>query len=183
MKRFRDMFFALVLFAGLLGQTASIRAQSDPRQILAAMIYQVSTGTVNPTWYGAELWQTIAVQTFNTGIYPQLRQLGVVQNVVMTQWQQLPGGMLYAMSVTHAYGVSYWAFGIGTYTNRIEYATFSSGPGAAPIVLPGTPSTSGQPTTKPAAPIGAAPSTPKPESKPDPTPGQDEACRKFPSLC
>ena len=83
-KKVRRILVAAAV-AGYLSAGA-VGAQADPRQILGAMIYQVSTGTPNPNWYDDQLWQTIALQTGNTGIYPQLRQLGVVQNVTLTQW-------------------------------------------------------------------------------------------------
>ena len=130
-KKVRRILVAAAV-AGYLSAGA-VGAQADPRQILGAMIYQVSTGTPNPNRYGAQLWQTIALQTGNTGIYPQLRQLGVVQNVTLTQWVPLPAGILYAMTVQHAFGQSYWVMGIGTFTNRIEYASFTAGPASTPV--------------------------------------------------
>lgn len=183
MRRFWHWLSAALVVI-CLTPNPSVLAQSDPRQILGGMIYQVSTGTVNPNWYGAELWRTIANQTQNTGIYPQLRALGIVQDVVMTQWQQLPAGVLYAMSVQHAFGVSYWIIGIGTFTNRIEYATFSAGAGAGPVALPAPTPGPIQPAT-PTAPIGSTTPAPQPQPqpKPAPTPAQNEACKKFPSLC
>jgi hypothetical protein len=113
-----------------------------------------------------------------------LRQLGVVQDVVITQWVALPGGILYAMTAQHAFGVSYWVMGIGSLTNRIEYASFAAGPGSNPYALPGASSATGAsslpPTTTPQ--IGAPPPD-QPKPKPQPTDSQSEACKKFPNLC
>ena len=130
MKKLRA-FAALVLTLSVLGPRNPLQAQVDPRQVLAGMIYQVSTGTENPSWYSPVLYQTIAMQTSNSGVYPQLRQLGTVQNVVVTQWLALPTGMVYAMTAQHQFGMSFWEFGIGTFTNRIEYATFNVGQAAS----------------------------------------------------
>src|SRR5262249_917031 len=116
MKTTSRMIGALVsacLIAGLV----ELHAQNDPRQVFEGMIYQVSTGTPNPNWYSPQLWQLIAYQTGNSGVYPQLRQLGVVKKVTVTQWVALPGGILYAMTAEHAFGRSYWTFGIGTFSN------------------------------------------------------------------
>jgi hypothetical protein len=156
-----------------------LEAQGDVRQVLSGMIYQVSTGQVNPNWYSPQLYQTIAVQTGNSGIYPALRQLGTVQNIRVNQWMALPGGMVYSMTAQHQFGVSFWEFGIGSFTNRIEYASFNIGPTAGPIQLPGQPS-SGEPTG-PTPDVGKPPT--KPQPKPPPNPGQSDACKKFPSLC
>ena len=170
---------AVLLTCFALNPRNLVEAQSNPQQVLAAMIYQVSTGTVNPNWYTPQLYQTIAVQTGNSGIYPQLRQLGTVQDVVVTQWLALPGGMVYAMTAQHQFGRSFWEFGIGAFTNRIEYASFNIGPTAGPHQLPGQPS-SGQPTAPPPD-IGQPPK--RQEPKPAPTQSQTESCKKFPSLC
>jgi hypothetical protein len=178
-KKVRRILVAAAV-AGYLSAGA-VGAQADPRQILGAMIYQVSTGTPNPNWYGAQLWQTIALQTGNTGIYPQLRQLGVVQNVTLTQWVPLPAGILYAMTVQHAFGQSYWVMGIGTFTNRIEYASFTAGPASTPYVLPSAPTTAPS-EPAPVAPVGTAPPA-NPAPKPQPKDSQSEACKKFPNLC
>lgn len=145
-------------------------AQGDPRQVLAGMIAQVQTGTLNPQWYGQQLWQMIALQTGGSGIYPPLAQLGPVQNVVVTQQQQLPQGWLFAMTAQHSYGQSTWLMGISSITNRIEYANFNVGSSATPFPLP-TPSPSPNPQ-------------PNPAPVPAPSPGSDsEACQKFPNLC
>ena len=83
---------AAVLIGLLQAPTRTASAQADPRQILAAVIQQVQTGTPNPTWYGVQLWQTIAMQTNNSGVYMPLVQLGPVTNVVLNGQTQLPGG-------------------------------------------------------------------------------------------
>jgi hypothetical protein len=179
-----------VVAATLLSSGVALRAQADPRQVLAAMILQLQIGRPNPLWYGMQLWQTIAYQTNNTGVYPQLSQLGGVQNVVVTQWASLPAGILYAMSVQHAYGQSFWVFGVSNVTNRIEYATFAAGPGSTPYTLPGAASTGANPLPAPS--VGSsqpADDPPQPKTKPKASPpaagggGQSEACKKFPNLC
>ncbi len=189
------------LCAGLLSllmvaRIATLSAQTDPRQILAGMILQSQTGRPNPLWYGQELWQTIAVQTGNTGYYPQLAQLGLVQNIIVTQQLPLPAGVLYAMSAQHQFGVSYWVFGISSLTNRIEYASFVYGPNAVPYQLPGVQSAAPA-TPAPAPSVGnpASPSAgksakskaapPKADDDAGSTPpaAQSEACKKFPNMC
>jgi hypothetical protein len=156
--------------------TRTASAQADPRQILAAVIQQLQTGTPNPTWYGPQLWQTIAFQTNNSGVYMQLVQLGTVTNVVLNGQTQLPAGPVYSLMVQHQGGVSAWLLGISLYTNRIEYANFSIG--SAPQQLPP------QPVPVPTTPAPTVGSTPTPPT-PSPTPASptSEACRKFPNLC
>lgn len=155
-------------------RTAS--AQADPRQILAAVIQQLQTGTPNPTWYGVQLWQTIAIQTNNTGVYMQLVQLGPVTNVVVNGQTQLPAGPVYSMVAQHQGGVSTWLLGISLYTNRIEYANFNIG--AVPQQLPPQPA----PLPQTSAPTPGT--TPDPPTNPAPAASSaSEACRKFPNLC
>lgn len=156
----RCSFFVLAVLLNL-SVIESANAQGDPRRILAGMIEQLQTGTPNPMWYGAQLWQTIAMQTGNTGVYPQLAQLGSVQDVIVTQQQQLPQGWLFAMTAQHSNGHSIWQMGVSSITNRIEYANFNVG--ASP-----TPPPNPQPNPIPA---------------PSPSPSESEACKKFPNLC
>jgi len=140
---------------------ATAMAQVDPRQALAGTIVQLQTGTPNPAWYGPQLWQTIAMQTNNTGVYPQLVNLGAVTNIVITQHQVLPGGNLYSMTATHQWGTSTWLFGIGNNPLRTEYASFNV---SSLSQLP-------QPQPLPTAP---------PSGPPGP---QSDSCKKFPNLC
>jgi hypothetical protein len=158
----------------------TVRAQSDPRQILRGMITQAQTGTPNPTWYGTELWQTIAIQTGYTGLYPQLVQLGPVRNVTISQQVPLPTGVIYAGTAQHARGTSYWEFGISTLTNRIEYASFQAAPGST-----GT-GTIGLPEAEPDDEPEPVVKKPTPSGKGTPTSGTggtSDACRRFPNLC
>ena len=176
----RIHILAAALAAVVVFESASVgRAQTDPRQVLAGMIFQVSTGTENPLWYSQQLYQTIALETNRTGVYIPLRQLGRVQDVVVNQWLALPGGVIYSMTAQHQFGVSHWEFGIGSFSNRIEYANFTIGPTGGPIQLPGQPS-SGEPTASTPT-VGQPRQAPQP--KPVPTDDQRDACRKFPSLC
>jgi hypothetical protein len=156
--------------------TRTASAQSDPRWILASVIQQLQTGTPNPTWYGPQLWQTIAMQTNNSGLYVQLAQLGPVTNVVVNGQTQLPAGPVYSMVAQHQGGVSTWQLGISIYTNRIEYANFSIGAVPQPLPPPPVP----LPTT-PAPTPGSEP-TPPP-NPPTPASSSSAACRKFPNLC
>jgi hypothetical protein len=147
----------------------SAHAQYNVDSILRQVILQLQTGTPNPGWYGAQLWQTIALQTANIGIYPQLVQLGAVTSITITQQAPLPTGMLYAATVQHQNGTSTWNLGISTLTNRIEYANVTFGPSQQPLPLsrsPGVPKTGPNP-----------PSNPPPQDKTSP------ACQKFPNLC
>ncbi|MBA5639800.1 hypothetical protein H3H37_22315 [Duganella sp. LX20W] len=153
------------------------QAQADPREILAAMIMQLQTGTPNPQMYGQQLWQTIAIQTGNSGVYPQLAQAGQVQNIVLTGQQQLPQGWLFAMAVQHTNGQSVWMIGLSSITNRIEYANFNVGAEPAPLPLPRTTPTIPRPTPPNPSP------TPPSDEPTSPAPSDSEACRKFPNLC
>lgn len=174
----RLIFFVLFGFISLaIPQRAS--AQTDPRAVLAEMIRQAQTGTMNPYWYGPQLWQTIAAQTGNTGIYPQLVQLGPVQNIFVTQQLQLPQGQLFAMTAQHLQGQSRWIFGVSNFSNRIEYANFNVSHTAAPPPLPAPfPSPTPIPASDPED--GSSDSSP-PSSSTEPE--NSEACKKFPNLC
>jgi hypothetical protein len=193
----RRFLCAGLISALALTSVARLGAQTDPRQILNGVILQGQTGRPNPLWYGQELWQTIAIQTGNTGYYPQLAQLGLVQNIVVTQQLPLPAGILYAMSVRLQYGVSHWVIGISSLTNRIEYASFVYGPNSVPFQLPGVqaqapapatpqsaPSVDG-PAANPDRPAGGKPGAAKPEAPAAqaPSAATSEACKKFPNMC
>jgi len=161
----------------MLEAPSAVRAQLDARSVLMQMILQLQTGTPNPTWYGAQLWQTMAVQTRGTGIYIPLVQLGRVQSVTINEELPLPTGNLYSMTANHQNGTSTWLLGISSITWRIEYADFLVG--AAPQALP-------QPAPLP-PPRQRTPS-PEPPANPSPVPapGPDSpspACKKFPNLC
>lgn len=171
---FRRLFIrcslAVGVFIGML-QCMEAQAQVDPRAILWEVIRQLQTGNPNPTWYGPQLWQVIAMQTGNSGIYPQLAQLGVVSTIDITQQQQLPQGVIYSMTAHHQGGTSSWNFGINTFTNRIEYANFNIG---QPLPLPSVPGNPQPPN----------PTTPLDPSDPKPAPGPgSSSCQKFPDLC
>ncbi len=168
MGRSQQLLIAVILVLLSMVEIHETNAQTDPRQILQGVIIQLQTGTPNSMWYGAQLWQTIAMQTGNSGVYPQLVQLGQVTNITVTQQQQMPQGMLYAMTVQHMNGQSTWSFGISSLSNRIEYANFNVGASTQPLPSP----------------------APSPSPKPQPTPpagtpadGTSQACKKFPNLC
>ena len=159
---------ALLLVICTLMMHQGVTAQVDPRQVLMGMIHQLQTGTPNPTWYGMELWQTIAMQTGNTGVYNQLSQLGPVQNVGVIGQQPLPFGFLYAMTAQHQHGQSTWIFGLSSMSNRIEYAYFEVGQHAQQSPFP----------------FPTPPPNPPTDSRTSPVPSDtSEACKKFPNLC
>ncbi|WP_175908021.1 hypothetical protein [Burkholderia seminalis] len=160
------VLFSLVSFL-CLHESAS--AQADPRQVLGAVIQQLQTGAINPTWYGPQLLQTIAMQTGGAGKYPQLAQLGPVSQISVVQQIPLPTGFLYSLQATHQNGMSAWVLGIGAMTNRIEYANFNVGM-AQPLPSP-------TPNPNP---------TPNPSPTPNPNPSDPRsspACQQFPNLC
>ena len=149
-------------------------SQVDPRTILQGVIQQLSTGTPNPTWYGPQLWQTIAAQTGNSGIYPQLVAAGAPTNITVVQQQQMPQGFMFRLRSQHATGAAFeWLLGISSMSNRIEYMSSnplqSGGPGPNPNPYPSP---------------GPAPA-PGPSPNPGPTtiPPGGSACQKFPDLC
>lgn len=149
----------------LLSPTAA-RAQ-DMQQILLGIIQQLQVGRPNPDWYGFQLWETIHMQTRNTGgVYPQLVQLGRATNAVVEQQIPMPQGMLYSMRATHEHGTSIWNLGYDRIRNRIEYADFNIGPQSMPL------------------PSASQPATPTaPRGQDQPADRASEACRRFPSLC
>ncbi|MGY3296717.1 hypothetical protein ACVWY1_001138 [Pseudomonas sp. TE6288] len=141
-------------------------AKADPRPVLAGMIQQLQTGTPNQMWYGPQLWQTIAMQTGNSGYYPALAALGPVTNITVIGSQGLPGGAIFNLVATHQGGQSTWFMGIGALSNRIEYANFNIGANLPSQPIP-------NPTPTPTA----TPSTPT-------SPSNDGgACSMYPDLC
>ena len=139
---------------------------ADPRPILAAMINQLQTGQLNQSWYSPQLWQTIGQQTNWTGVYPQLQQLGPVQQVVIQSSQGFPLGNVFKLSAQHQNGSSEWIIGIGNFSNQIDFANFNIAGASAPP-LPSLP----KPTSTP---------TPNP---PTPTNPDANSCQLFPDMC
>lgn len=139
-------------------------AQTNPTEILTDVIVQLQTGAPNQFFYGAQLFQIILLQTGGTGIYPQLRSLGNVEDVRVTAEVPLPQGVIYKMIAQHEKGQSIWDLGISSITNQIEYANFVANYSYKPT---------------------------HPRSKKQPSSDQDDgsksdsssACRKFPNLC
>lgn len=160
-------FHFLLCVSALSLATTSADAQ-DPRQVLQGVIQQLQTGQPNPGWYGPQLWQTIAMQTGNTGYYPALAQLGPVGNVSINQQIQMPAGPVYSLTAQHSNGTSTWQLGISTLTNRIEYANFNVGGSQQPL---------------PPQPPATTPSTPGGGDGGGGDASSSEACRKFPNLC
>ncbi len=153
-------------------------AQADPRMILQGVIQQLSSGTPNPTWYGPQLWATIAAQTGGSGFYPQLAAAGVPTNIVVLQQQQMPQGVIFRMQSQHASGTGFeWLLGLNHFGNRIEY--MNSNPLQANLPGPG-PNPNPPPNPNPA---------PLPNPAPVPNPGRTtippsgSACDRFPGLC
>lgn len=158
--RRNKLFFVLILILFI----GYVEAKADPRQILNSVIQQLQTGTPNPNWYGPQLWGTIFNQTGGSGVYPQLANLGGVQNINIITSQALPQGDIFNMVAQHQNGQSIWFIGIGRFSNRIEYANFNIG------------------TTPPSNPIPNPTPNPTPTPTPPPTP-DGTACQLYPDLC
>src|SRR3569623_846986 len=121
----RRLLFCIVSAAWLVfGLTGEAFAQPDHRQFLQMLITELQTGTPTPALIGPQLWQTVAMQTGNTGIYAPLAQLGAVTSIDVYGQQQFPAGMLYQMSARHQYGESNWTIVISYLSGKTEYATF-----------------------------------------------------------
>lgn len=137
----------------------------DPRNVLASVIYQLQTGTLMQNWYGPNQWQAMYQQTNGSGIYPQLRMLGPVQQVTLLESQGFPQGNVFKLRANHQAGTSDWVLGIGNFSNQIDYAFFNIGNTGNP--LPPLPNPTPTPTDKP-----PTPSTPDADS-----------CQLYPDLC
>lgn len=157
-KKISVVIFILVVFTH--------SALADPRPILASMINQLQTGQLNQSWYSPTLWQTIAQQTNGTGIYPQLQQLGAVQQVVIQSSQGFPQGSVFKLNVQHQNGASEWIIGLGNFSNQIDFANFNI-LGSNKTPLPSLPN----PTPTP---------TPNPQT---PTTPDTNSCQLYPDMC
>jgi len=175
----RRILISAILIVTLMYHPA--QAQSNIQNVLVQVILQLQTGTPNPQWYGSQLWQTIAAQTGNTGIYPALQQLGPVKGTTLVQQTALPTGVLYLLIAQHQNGASTWILGISSLTNRIEYGNFVYGSNsqALPYEFPGGSPTS--PTSPSLSPRSSQPNPPP--NSPPPQTSTSEACKKFPNLC
>lgn len=134
-----------------------IASNGSPDKVLLELIAQVQTGTPDASLIGPQLWQIIAAQTGNSGIYPLLVQLGRVKSVDVIAQRDLPAGPIYSLKATHTGGESHWLLGISNVSRKIEYASFGVNSPSAPILPP----------------------------QPDPTKpsSTSKACLQFPNLC
>jgi hypothetical protein len=165
---FRILLIAALLVAGVLQANAQ---QFDPRQVLATLILELQTGTPNPGLIGPQLWQAIAKQTGNSGVYQPLQQLGQVTGINIVQQIPLPYGAGFVMTAQHQNGQSSWQFAISQMSGKVEYAGFSvqQNGGTGPINPPIG---------------GGGGTTPPPDPNPNPKPiSTGDACTKFPDLC
>lgn len=139
------------------GPPGRIAPAASPEHVLKELIAQVQTGTPDASFIGPQLWQMIAAQTGNSGVYPSLVKLGAVQDVDVIAQRNLPAGPMYSMKAIHKGGESTWLLGISRVSRKVEYASFGIDSASAPVLPP----------------------------QPDPavSPSTSEACRKFPNLC
>jgi hypothetical protein len=163
--RITSVIVWFVFAAGLLptqlvyaqyGPPGRISASASPEHVLRELVAQIQTGTPDASFIGPQLWQMIAAQTNNSGIYPALVQLGKIDKVEVIARRDLPAGPLYSLRATHGRGEATWLLGISNYSHKVEYASF--GVNSAPQPLPPQP----------------APTEPSSTS---------DACEKFPNLC
>ena len=175
-ERLMNVMRTLAVQADNRAQQETASRADAARQVLREMILQLQTGTPNPQWYGRDLWMTMAMQTGNTGVYPQLRLLGSVSDVQLTGQTQLPAGILYAMAARHQNGQSNWLVGVNNLSRRIEYATFEVANAGQTLPTPSAPRPQPTPSQQPAR--------PNPDAQPLPAGGEPSAaCKKFPNLC
>ena len=92
-ERLMNVMRTLAVQADSRAQQETASRADAARQVLREMILQLQTGRPDPQWYGRDLWMTMAMQTGNTGVYPQLRLLGPVTDVQLTGQTQLPAGI------------------------------------------------------------------------------------------
>ena len=123
-ERLMNVMRTLAVQADNRAQQETASRADAARQVLREMILQLQTGRPDPQWYGRDLWMTMAMQTGNTGVYPQLRLLGPVTDVQLTGQTQLPAGMVYGMTARHQNGQSNWLVGVNNLSRRIEYRDF-----------------------------------------------------------
>lgn len=184
---YRRVIASLLLTAAMLtSRPAEAQQEVDPRPVIAGMILQFQTGTPNVNWYSPQLWTLFAVQTANTGIYPQLQMLGPVQNVVVNQFIRLPVGSLYSLTAFHTNGRSDWRIGINKFSNRVEYADIAFNQSQAYSLPSSAPAPAPPPPPAPAPPDPQTPNPDPPRPDPSPTPPNpttSDACQQFPDLC
>jgi hypothetical protein len=174
----RRTLCALFILVALTEQAA---AEVNPEPIVLGVIQQLQTGTPNPTWYSPDLWQTLAIQTGNTGKYPALIAIGTPIQVYRQQQQPFPTGLIYALKVQHSSGISLWNIGVSFRTQRIELLVFNID--ASPTGSPTAPQASSSPygnfVGSRKGLEGASPDM-RPGAPPIPN---TDACSRFPNLC
>lgn len=139
------------------GPPGRIPSNAAPEQVLRELVVQLQTGTPDASFIGEQLWQLMAAQTNNTGVYPALVQLGRVQSVEVIARRDLPAGPVYSLKAMHVSGSSTWSLGVSKVTHKVEYANFGINAATAPVLPP----------------------------QPDPhtTPSTSKACEMFPNMC
>ncbi len=160
--------FALVLASGWNPQASAQPGGFDPRMILGQVIAALQNCGPPQVYqmFGAQLFQTVAMQTGGSGCYMQLKQLGPVTGMNVTGQQQFPAGPVYAIRVQHQAGATDWFMGISQATNKIEYLNFQPAQAPQPNIKTG-------PIPKPD--IGGG-------TTPNPT-GNKDGCSLYPAMC
>jgi hypothetical protein len=143
---------------------------TDPREIIRTADQNLQNGNIGV--FGGQLQLVIMSQTNNTGKYQPLIDLGAISDIAIGGVQQVPNGIIVQGRAFHKEGYADWTLGYSTVTRLIEFGNFNpysktwngGVPGTASAPAPTT--TTGGPTTTDPVP-----------------PSQDDACKKYPSLC
>jgi hypothetical protein len=159
---------AMLSLAVLLVPVAAF-SQNEERN-MASIITNLQTGGMNWNRFYPGVRQIIIMQTNGSGVYMQLRQLGLLQNVLLTGGWRLPAGFYYTFRARFQGGEVDWQIASDNAGNILALAF-----GAADQ-MPTTPNGTAPPSPNP-APItnaGTGPAAPASAS---------EACSMFPDLC
>jgi hypothetical protein len=163
-------FFRSVALAALILFPACASSQTA-EQNMSTIIMKLQVGGMNWNRFYPDVKQVISQQTNGTGIYLQLRQLGRLQNVLLTGGWRLPAGFYYTFRSRFEGGTVDWQVASDNAGNILALSF-----GAAyqmPVTKPSAPTT---PAAKPALIDQSGTDPVSPTSK-------SEACSMFPDLC
>ncbi len=155
-------------------------AQMTPEQAMAQVAASLQVGGMNWSRFAPPVYQAVWQQTGGSGIYPQLRELGVIQNVIRLNGVQLPGGFIYVFRVFFQFGAVDFQIASDNFGNVLQLSFRGSPPSMQPTLPPPTTSGPDDPPTAPTKATPVAGGGAKPISVPSTA---DEGCSLYPQLC
>jgi hypothetical protein len=159
------MLLGRIIFAALFFFLSGVSSYAQNMgNVIAVAAQGIQSGNLTMFgWHAAQKLRNLLGFGLGAVLYQRLASLGPVGNVVILQQFPMPNGIVTQGRAIHQNGFSDWTIGFSYLTQKIEFGQFNAV----------------QTTSTPTSPI---PIESEPTTPPVPT-TQDEACKKYPTLC